>query len=173
MPASTAPFNVILTGDKELDRALKNFRAANQKKVIRPALRKAAKSVTLSRIKQLIDQVPYKIGHFKSFLRVRATPRIRTSFGSKVGWRPNAEFETKDKKYYKPALFESGAPGRKKGYGNRRTASGANRGRIRPFAFMRRGLYGRARSVKAVVISEMKRQLPLLVAKLRAGGKVL
>lgn len=75
MPTATT-----LTGDKELDRALKDFLPKYQKKALRPGLRAAAKIVA----KDLEALTPEETGLLVLSIRVKAAARSRTRFGTNI-----------------------------------------------------------------------------------------
>ena len=73
--------NVIVTGDKALDKTLNGMEAKIQKKVARHAMRVAAKSIILPDAKR---RVPVLSGALKKSLKVKAITRSRSRVGVDV-----------------------------------------------------------------------------------------
>lgn len=71
---------VILTGDKQLDRRLKNLDAKLGKKVVRQATRKALRPVMLTTKRN----APKDSGVLRKSVKIRALKRSRSRFGSRV-----------------------------------------------------------------------------------------
>jgi len=73
--------NVIVTGDKALDKTMATMEAKVQKKVARHAMRVAAKSIILPAAKR---RVPVLSGALKRSLKVKAMKRSRSRIGVAV-----------------------------------------------------------------------------------------
>lgn len=83
MSRSNRPFKMVVTGDKELDKALLEIagRQETPKHVnafVRKATRKAAKEIVLPKVRA---RVPVETGELESHLTVRAKKRSRKSIG--------------------------------------------------------------------------------------------
>jgi HK97 gp10 family phage protein len=109
--------NVVLTGDKDLDRLLGALPAKMQKKFVRSALRKAGK-IVLSKAR---DAVPVETGALKKGLKLRALKRQKYRIGVAVEHPTRerlAELQKDEakgerirtEKGYYPAAVEYGAP---------------------------------------------------------------
>jgi len=145
--------NIILTGDKQLDRALSQFEPKFQKKGIRKATRDAAKEV-LTNVKRL---VPVRTGLLRRSLTVRTA---RTGFRGKKLPRGTLghEVTTREGSFFSGETFYGGILE----YGTKNARKPSSRGgllrnivrrlfgttstsgsgrRIEPRRFMRKGLY--------------------------------
>lgn len=76
--------NIIVTGDKKLDRALRHLEKNVQRKFARKAMRKAAKDVILPEARA---RVPVDTGALERSLVVRAARRSRRGIGVEVRTR--------------------------------------------------------------------------------------
>lgn len=136
---------VIVTGDKVLDRVLRNLPVAAQKKLSRKATRKAAKEIVLPEAK---NRVAVDTGELEESLAVRAIRRSRTRFGHQVGTK---EGHYKGDQFY-GAFIEFGTK-------ERQHKSGKRVGRIDPaknFAYLRPAVYDNRARITAMYVAAMK-----------------
>lgn len=151
-------FDIKITGNKRLQRSFDNMEKKVQAKLLRPAIRKSVKTVTLPEVRV---HVPYKTGNLLSLLKVRARKARgragRGSVGSGI-FLPGGRSDL----YY----------GRFLEYGTkeRYTKSGAYRGEVVETSFLRRGLYSSARRARQYVFGLLRAELPTFVAKMRRAG---
>ena len=164
--------SLIVTGNRDIDRALKRLPDAMQIKMVKPAIKKAGKEVTEPEIVKRIDQVPHDIGYFGAQLRMHPMKRSRTQFGVSFDFADNYLFilprhGASGDRAYLPAIFEHGAQGKKKGYGTRSSSKG-NRGRIRPFNFMREGLFDKSKELASSILRHLGEKVGTVATVVRA-----
>jgi HK97 gp10 family phage protein len=125
--------NIILTGDKQLDRALSQFEPKFQKKGIRKATRDAAKSI-LSEAKRL---TPVLTGKLRKSLTVRVA---KQGFNGKKLPRGTLghEVTTREGSFFSGETFYGGIIE----FGTKKTR------RIAPRRFLRNALYARKSTIR-------------------------
>lgn len=92
---------VVVTGNKIIDRRLKLFEANVQRQVVRKATRRAMKEVVLPEAQKNIMNTSYDTGSFYENIRVRAKTRSRRQIGSRITTIPDTDAFYDDVWYYK------------------------------------------------------------------------
>jgi len=119
---------LVLTGDSELNKRLAMLSGKEAKAVVRKALRPALKPV----LQQARGTAPSKTGLLKKNIKIKSIARSRTYIGARVtsgSGKAKSGNENSGKAFY-GAFLEYGTKPRS-------NKSGANRGRIKPFGYMK------------------------------------
>lgn len=142
-------FKMVITGDKELDKALQKIAGRHEtakhvNKFMRKATREAVKQIVLPKVKA---RVPVETGELEASLTVRALKRSRTRMGSGVTKKDNSPQEFRNPLFsgdtFYGGFLEFGF----------RTRDG---GFYPPDQWLRIPLYTSEAEVKAKVTSELK-----------------
>lgn len=150
--------SIILTGDKELDKTLRDLPVKLQKKGIRKATRAAAKMIK----DDAVRRVPVFSGELERSLTVRTAKRAngkalpRHTFGHAVATR-EAMFQGDT---FYGGFIEFGTK-------LRLTRSGESRGAVDETSFIREALYGNKHQVRSIFRRELKQALEQIAGESR------
>ena len=148
--------SIIITGDEQLDRTLRDLPVKLQKTGIRKATRAAAKAVR----DDALRRVPVFSGDLERSITVRTAKRSngkslpRHMFGHAVATR---EAMFTGETFY-GGFIEFGTKARF-------TRSGEYRGAVDEVAFIRESLYGNVNQVRSIFRSELRRALEQIANK--------
>lgn len=120
---------LVLTGDKELNKRLAMLSGKEAKKVVRKSLRPALKPV----LQEARGNAPTKTGFLKKNIKIKSIARSRTYIGARVTsglGKAKSGNDNSGDAFYGSFLEYGTKP--------RRTESGANRGIVKPFKYMKK-----------------------------------